>query len=361
MKNSSAASPLSPPPARPARATAFAYDDVHARHTLRGHPEHAGRLAPALALLEATGLLAEVQRVPVRPATPADIARVHSGALLAQLERARQAARPTRIDQDTYLTPGSHAAALSAAGGVIQVVQAVLDGRATNGLALARPPGHHATPARAMGFCLLNNVAIAARWAQATMGVERILIFDFDVHHGNGTQDVFYRDASVLFVSVHQYPLYPMTGRLEETGAGAGLGFTCNLPLPPGAGDAGYRQVAERIAAPLAEKFRPELILVSAGFDGHWQDPLSHMNLTLSGYDYLMRFLMALARSACAQRLVVALEGGYELAVLRCAVHNTLQTLAGRAQFQDPFGASGIPDAAIDDMLARAGALWGVR
>lgn len=361
MKNSAAASPLSPPTPRPDGATAFAYDDVHARHTLRGHPEHAGRLAPALARLEATGLLAAVQRVPVRPAAPEDVARVHSAALLAQLERARQAARLTRVDQDTYLTPDSHAAALSAAGGVIQVAQAVLDGRAANGLALVRPPGHHATPARAMGFCLLNNVAIAARWAQAAMGVERILIFDFDVHHGNGTQDVFYRDPSVLFVSLHQYPLYPMSGRLEETGAGPGLGFTCNLPLPPGAGDAGYRQATERIAAPLAEQFRPDLILVSAGFDGHWQDPLSHMNLTLSGYDYLLRFLMALAHTACAQRLVVALEGGYEPEVLRCAVHNTLQTLMGRAQFQDPFGASGVPDVAIDDALARAGALWGVR
>lgn len=326
----------------------------------QGHPERPDRLRALLDGLANAGLLAELEQREAAPIAPEQLQRIHHPELLAALDALRPAQGLAQVDPDTSLGPRSLLAAALAAGAVADAVHAVLAGETQRAFCAVRPPGHHAEADAAMGFCLYNSVALGTQLA-LDAGLERVAILDFDVHHGNGTQDVFYRDPSVLFVSLHQYPLYPMSGRLEETGAGPGLGFTCNLPLPPGAGDDSYRQAMERIVTPLAEQFRPDLILVSAGFDGHWQDPLSHMNLTLSGYDYLLRCLMALARTACAQRLVVALEGGYEPEVLRCAVHNTLQTLMGRAQFQDPFGASGVPDVAVDDALARAGALWGAQ
>lgn len=240
----------------------------------------------------------------------------------------------------------------------MQVAEEVSTGRADNGLALVRPPGHHATRGKSMGFCLLNNVAIAARWTQVHLQVERILILDYDVHHGNGTQDIFYEDPNVFYISLHQHPLFPMTGPLSETGAGAGLGANCNLPLPAGTGDEGVRQLMLEIISPLVQEFRPNLILVSAGFDGHWQDPLAQLELSLDVYSWLTQSILALAEKVCQGKLVFVLEGGYDLQVLSCGVHNVLNQLLGRGDTLDPFGVSGRESRDISDLVVEATQLW---
>ncbi|RPI92357.1 MAG: histone deacetylase, partial [Chloroflexi bacterium] len=214
----------------------------------------------------------------------------------------------------------------------------VLRREADNALALIRPPGHHATPSAGMGFCLLNNVAIAARYAQREHDVERVLIVDYDVHHGNGTQDVFYDDPTVLYISTHQSPLYPGTGAISETGAGKGVGYNINIPLPPGVGDAGYGRVWEEVVIPVIRRFMPQLILVSAGFDAHWADPLANMGLSLTGYDQLARSLIALAGELCAGRIVFVAEGGYNLDVLGNGWANVTRALLGDKFIDDPLG-----------------------
>jgi acetoin utilization deacetylase AcuC-like enzyme len=256
------------------------------------------------------------------------------------------------LDADTYLGSRSYDAALLAAGGLVEVVRAVVAGRATNGIALVRPPGHHATPARGMGFCLFNNIAVAAQAALDEFDLARVLIVDWDVHHGNGTQEVFDESPRVFFFSTHQYPHYPGTGRWDETGAGPGRGYTANVPLPAGVGDAGFRRIFAEILEPLAERFRPDLILVSAGYDAHWNDPLADLHLSLEGYWEMARSVVALAERLCGSRLVVTLEGGYDLDVLACGVANTCRALLGdRAPEPDPLGPCPWPESRVDDLL----------
>ena len=240
-----------------------------------------------------------------------------------------------------------------AAGGVVRAVEAVLAGEVANGFALVRPPGHHATATRAMGFCLFNNVAVAARAALAEGQAERVFIADFDVHHGNGTQDTFADDPAVFYFSTHQYPYYPGTGHWSETGNGAGAGTLLNVPLPPGVGDAGYAQVYAELVWPLAERFRPDLVLVSAGYDAHWRDPLAQMNLSLTGYAWLQQELVRLAGQLCGGRIVFTLEGGYELDVLACGVLNGFYRLLGEDTIADPFGPSRRPERPVDALIAR--------
>jgi acetoin utilization deacetylase AcuC-like enzyme len=204
--------------------------------------------------------------------------------------------------------------------------------------ALVRPPGHHATRTDAGGFCLFNNIAVAARQAVRKHGLSRVFIADFDVHHGNGTQDIFYDDTAVFFFSVHQSPLYPGTGRIAETGTGKGAGTTANLPLPPGCGDKAYLEVFEQVLVPLARRFRPELILVSAGYDGHWADSISYMQLTVSGFAQMVSLLKQLADSLCQGRLVLTLEGGYHLQALPYSVKATFDVLLGTTGIDDPLG-----------------------
>ena len=212
------------------------------------------------------------------------------------LRRINDTPRTTFLDADTYAGPDALTIALLSAGGAVGAVGEVLSGRAANGLAAIRPPGHHAMPSRAMGFCLLGNVAIAARYAQQQFGVERVLIVDYDVHHGNGTEAMFYTDPSVLYVSTHQYPFYPMTGAATDIGSGAGEGYTINIPLPAGSGDTNYGNVFRQIIWPAAERFQPQLILVSLGLDAYWDDPLAGMRLTLSGYSHLAGEVVQMAR-----------------------------------------------------------------
>jgi acetoin utilization deacetylase AcuC-like enzyme len=289
-----------------------------------GHPERPERLGAAeAALANATGhVLAE--RLAPRDASPEEMARVHDPKYLERL--AGTAQHTGYLDPDTFFGPLSYAAARRAAGGCVGLVDALLDGRCSYGVGLVRPPGHHARPAAAMGFCLLNNVAIAAAHARAR-GAARVAIIDWDVHHGNGTQEVFYGDPSVLYLSLHQFPFYPGTGDVEETGRGEGVGATVNVPLSAGAGDAAYLAAFDRIVGPSVEGFDPDLVLISAGFDAHRSDPLAAMRLTEAGYAKMTRRLCAAIPRGAAGRLGLVLEGGYDLAGLGSSLQATVEAL----------------------------------
>jgi acetoin utilization deacetylase AcuC-like enzyme len=257
------------------------------------------------------------------------------------------------FDPDTYAVPASHAAALRAAGGLLAATDAVLDGDIASAFCLARPPGHHATPNLAMGFCLFNNVAIAAAHALERRGLERVAIADFDVHHGNGTQDAFYDDPRVLYFSSHQYPHYPGSGLYRETGGPNAPGTNVNVPLPAGCGHDEYLRCYREVCAPAIRRFRPQLVLVSAGFDAHFADPLAQELLDTRGYYEIAALLRAEADSACDGRIVFALEGGYDLTAIAWSVRACIDALLGNAFAVDPLGPS--PDVRgpdIDALLA---------
>jgi acetoin utilization deacetylase AcuC-like enzyme len=231
------------------------------------------------------------------------------------------------LDPDTHVSAHSYDVARLATGGVLAAVDAVMAGKARNAFVASRPPGHHALPERAMGFCLLNHVAIATRYVREKYGVQRVLIVDWDVHHGNGTQDVFYTDASVFYFSTHQYPFYPGTGAASETGEGPGRGNTLNVPLPARSGDAEIIGAFREQLLPAAEAFRPEFIFISAGFDAHQQDPLAQLQVTEAGYATLTRIVMDIAARFASGRIVSVLEGGYNLEALARSVATHLQVL----------------------------------
>ncbi|MDI7275295.1 MAG: histone deacetylase, partial [Anaerolineae bacterium] len=256
---------------------------------------------------------------------------------------------------DTYISRGSYAAAIRAAGAVREATWAVLRGDVESAFAIVRPPGHHALSNRGMGFCLFNSVAVAARDAVRSGAVERVLIADLDVHHGNGTAETFERDRSVLYFSTHQYPHYPGTGRAEEKG----LGNIVNVPLPAGTGDQGLRLAYGGLLPPLARRFRPELILVSVGYDGHWRDPLAGFQATVQGFATLVGILRDLADECCQGRLVLSLEGGYDLEALGYSVLASLAVLAGEEP-EDPLGPAPSPEPDVEPILARVAALHGL-
>jgi acetoin utilization deacetylase AcuC-like enzyme len=331
--------------------TAYCYDPLYLEHDLPGHPESRGRLEQVMALLAEAGLQTRMTPVLPLPVELSLLEKVHLPAYVAAV-REISARGGGFLDADTYLGPRSYDAALLAAGGVVELVREVVSGRVSNGFALVRPPGHHAMSGRGMGFCLFNNIAVGARAALDELGLARVLIVDWDVHHGNGTQEIFYDSPQVYFFSTHQYPHYPGTGRWDETGAGPGRGYTANVPLPAGVGQAGFGRVFAEILDPLAERFRPELILVSAGYDAHWSDPLAGLYLSLQGYWEMARSVVALADRLCGGRLVVTLEGGYDLDVLACGVANTCRALLGDLTPEpDPLGPSPWPERRIDDVL----------
>jgi acetoin utilization deacetylase AcuC-like enzyme len=335
--------------------TAYSTHPRYPQHHYPGHPEHAGRIHAVWQQLEQSGLAAKMQPFTPQPVTNDMILSVHTQDYLNILQWISTSNQHhIRLDADTYALPQSPEIARLAAGGVVCAVDAVLGGQATNALAAVRPPGHHAMPDHAMGFCLLGNVAIAARHAQRMYHLERIMIVDFDVHHGNGTQAMFHDDHTVLFISTHQFPFYPGTGALTETGTGQAQGFTINIPLSAGYGDQGYAAIFEHIVWPAAARFRPQLILVSAGFDAHWNDPLAMMRLSLAGYAHLTRELIHMAHILCEGKIVFALEGGYNLDALGHGVRNIAAALLGLDEISDPLGTdTGTKEPDIQPLIAQ--------
>jgi acetoin utilization deacetylase AcuC-like enzyme len=308
---------------QPASKTAFVYDDIFLSHDPGArHPECPARLIAVKRAVVTSGLWERLRRVAPYPAGLKWIQTVHVHEHLKRIEEACKNA-PADLDLDTSVSRDSFEVALYAAGGVMAAVDSVMDGEAVNAFCAVRPPGHHATPEKAMGFCLFNNVAIAARYIQLKYGIERIMIVDWDAHHGNGTQDIFYKDPSVLYFSAHQYPYYPGGGASGETGEGAGAGFNLNAPMKVGNGDGEYMTAFREILLPAAEKFRPEFVLVSAGFDAHEDDPLTHLNVTTRGFVMMTEVVKGIAESYSGNRLVSVLEGGYDVEVLgRCVVEH---------------------------------------
>jgi acetoin utilization deacetylase AcuC-like enzyme len=319
--------------------TIYASHPRYVEHDLPGHPEHAGRIRAVWAQMEATGLIQQVKAIQPQPVAEDWILTVHTPEyieLLRWIDNTHQ--QHIHLDADTYAGPTAYEIARLSAGGILSTVDEVASGRAANGLAAVRPPGHHAMPNHAMGFCILGNVPIAVRYAQKIHGLERVMIVDYDVHHGNGTEAMFYDDPSVLFISTHQYPFYPGTGAITDIGHDAGKGFTINIPLPAGHGDQSYTALYEQVIWPVAERFNPQLILVSAGFDSHWIDPIAGMRLSLNGYAHLTRELIKMAHQFCGGKIVFAMEGGYNLEALSHGIVNIVYALLGENTVSDPLG-----------------------
>jgi acetoin utilization deacetylase AcuC-like enzyme len=313
--------------------TGLVFDDVYLGHLAgdTGHPERPERLLAIRDALEKAGQLKRLQAISPRRITDQELTLVHKPSYVALVRRELSNLQGPRelSTGDTLATPGSLRAAEFAAGGVLNAVDAVMAGKVKNAFAAVRPPGHHATPDRGMGFCIFNNVAIAARYLQKKHGIKRVLIVDWDYHHGNGTQDIFYNDGSVFYFSTHHYGAYPGTGSAAETGAGAGAGKILNVPMPPGAGDAQFLQVFEQKLVPAARSFKPDFILVSAGFDSMRNDVLGQFDITPQGFAAMTRVVVKLADELSRGRLVSVLEGGYRLDGLGESVLAHVRALQG--------------------------------
>jgi acetoin utilization deacetylase AcuC-like enzyme len=290
------------------------------------HPESPERLRAVRERLSSQPVAGTRWQAP-RPATREEVARVHSPEYVELVDRVR--GRRVHLDPDVVTSAGTTDASYLAAGAAIEAVEAVVSGAARNAFALVRPPGHHAEAGRAMGFCVFANVAIAAEHARRVLGCERVLVIDWDVHHGNGTQHIFEARSDVLVFGTHQWPYYPGTGALDEVGCGAGEGYTVNVPLPAGMGDGDYAAVFAELLVPVAEAFAPDLVLVSAGFDPHRDDPLGGMMVTSDGFARLCGVVREVAERHAGGRLALVLEGGYDLDGLASSVHGCAQVLAG--------------------------------
>ncbi len=337
--------------------TALIYDPIFLEHiTPHYHPEIPQRLEVAMKILEALDWLERdglVQLAP-RAATEDELAAVHDRSYIQQVKDAVQNVavqakigghRTYYFAPDTYISAQSYNAAIKAAGAPLTAIDAIMKGEIDNAYCLVRPPGHHALPDKAMGFCLFNNVAVAARYAIDRYGLERVMIIDYDVHHGNGTQDIFYTDPRVLYFSTHRAPFYPGTGHSHERGEGEGLGTTINVPLPATTGYETYDPVFRQVMAPAADRFDPQLILVSAGFDAHWDDPLGGMYISTAGFAQLNRVIIELAQTLCNGRLILVQEGGYSLKAMAGCVATCINLLLGDDAAVDSLGPA--PDRAF--------------
>ena len=294
------------------------------------HPESHQRLEVLYEMLEEPGMKGTLKEIKPRMATQEELELIHVPRYIQQVAVTADHAC-VMLDPDTYACAKSYETAKLAAGGTLAAVDEVVGGKLKNAFALIRPPGHHAESNRAMGFCLFNNVAIAAGYALRKFKLKKALIIDWDLHHGNGTQHSFYDRADVLYFSTHQFPYYPGTGFATETGSGAGKGFTVNVPLSPGPGDAEYMEIFEEILEPIALEYKPDIVFVSAGFDIYHQDPLGGMQVTPEGFANLARIVLAFAKETCGGKVVFVLEGGYHLDGLRDSVREVLKTLRGDA------------------------------
>jgi acetoin utilization deacetylase AcuC-like enzyme len=337
--------------------TGVVIDPRYAEHdTGTGHPERPDRIKALLPLMDAPG--AHLVSVAARLATGEELALVHDGAYVKEVA-ATEHDRPWHaFDADPPPCPRSYFTARLAAGGFLALLDAVMQGTVDNGFAFVRPPGHHAERQRAMGFCLFNNVAVGAEYLRHRYGLERILIVDWDLHHGNGTQHMFEADRGVLYVSTHQSPYYPGTGMIDEVGRRDGEGYTVNLPFPAGFGDAEYGEAFTRIVEPIAHQYAPQFVLISAGFDAHARDPLGGMELTEAGFRAMARALLGVARSHAAGRCAAILEGGYDLTAIRHSSQQVLDELVGDAA---PIPATGSPSRAgglLDRVQKVHGRYW---
>ncbi len=327
-------------------------------HVLEGHPESPNRFK-YFDQIFTPPLSDSLQFIEPAAAALEDISPVHPENYVCALEQAAKQG-PGFVDYgDTYVTPASYQAALLAAGGSLEIVSRVASGEAGCGFALVRPPGHHATFTKAMGFCLLNNIAIAARRAQS-LGMQRILIVDFDVHHGNGTQDIFERAPHVFYLSTHQSGIYPGTGFVEQTGIDEGEGTIVNVPLPPRAGDQAFLRIFTDLIEPLCERIAPDILLVSAGFDAHWNDPLAGLQLTTSGYHRLGELLKGYADAYSKGRIIYFLEGGYDPEALKDNVQAILLATQGLSLEQDRLGPAPFPEPTINSLIERIRARHGL-
>ena len=292
------------------------------------HVESPQRLQVIYDMLDGADMAGRFVSISPRPATHDELAWVHSDSHIKRVA-GTDGKTGMWLDADTQTTPLSYEAAKLAVGGLFSLVDKIFDGTIKNGFALVRPPGHHAERDHAMGFCLFNNVALGARYAMNIYGVKKILIVDWDLHHGNATQNTFYSEAAVLYFSTHQFPYYPGSGNLTEVGQGDGKGFTVNVPLSPGHGDVDFFQIFKQILVPIARAFKPELIFVSAGFDTYAGDPLGGMKVTPQGYAAMTRLIMNIAKTCASERVAITLEGGYHLTGLTESVRAVLRELAG--------------------------------
>jgi acetoin utilization deacetylase AcuC-like enzyme len=310
-------------------STIVFYDPLYLEHDNGfGHPERPERLEACLEMMKKTGLAEKIDLVSPRDATVEEVNLVHP---MNHIDRVRKMAGSGGgwLDGDTPVSPDSYAAALRSAGAGLEGLEKIFAGEARNAFGLVRPPGHHATATRGMGFCIFNNNAITSRYAMEKFDISRIFILDWDAHHGNGLEDIFYEDDRVLYTSLHQYPHYPGSGSYREVGDGAGEGYTVNFPFPAFTGEDVYLAAFERVIMPIARQYEPELVLISAGYDGHFNDPLCSMSLTAITFSEMAERLMQLADEFCQGRLLASLEGGYNLMGLAASVNNTIATMAG--------------------------------
>lgn len=318
-------------------STGIVFDQIFLKHDQPGHPEHSGRLRAIIDELESSGFWNKFVHLKTRMASKQELRLCHTEEYINNVKTFCENGGGY-LDADTYSNKYSYTAAATAVGSSLNLTSSIIKGELKNGFALLRPPGHHALANRAMGFCLFGNIAIAAKNALTKPGVRKVAIVDFDVHHGNGTQALVGEEPNILFISTHQYPFYPGTGRITEIGTGDAEGTIVNIPFQAGVGDEGFKIVYENIVIPAVERFQPDLILVSAGYDAHRDDPLANMNLTLAGFDWITGKLIRTAEKVSSGKIIFFLEGGYNLKALRLGVANTLRSLLGLENYPDISG-----------------------
>lgn len=329
----------------------YVYSPLFLEHSAAGHPEAPQRLEAILQVWHDTHLFDKLVAIEPTPATEERLLRVHSQKHLNTIEQANRRGG-LQIDGDTYMNKYSRDAAYLAAGAAINAVDAVMTGVVDAAFSLARPPGHHATRDLAMGFCLFNNVAVAAQYAVDRYNLERVLIMDFDVHHGNGTQDIFYASPNVYYFSTHRYPFYPGSGHWRDVGAEQGRDATLNVPLPHSVGNSDFARVFDELLYPAMARYQPQLVLVSAGYDAHWADPLGALTLLDStGYAYMTQVLHAIAKEFAQGRIVFILEGGYNFDALGWSTYATVEALFGSSAIADPLGAPPRAERDISDLV----------
>jgi acetoin utilization deacetylase AcuC-like enzyme len=331
-------------------------DDFRKHDPGKGHPESADRVGAVARAIEAPGLASKLEVVAPKPAEKEHILLVHWERLYDEVMATRAKER-TYLDSDTIACAATAEVAHLAVGSVLTAIDRVMEGKVENAFAFPRPPGHHAKPDKAMGFCFFNNVAVGASYALKRYQLRRVLILDFDVHHGNGTQKAFYTSPEVLYLSTHQSPHYPGTGAVNETGKDEGEGFTLNVPMPAGMGDGEYLRILREILVPVGLEYRPELVLVSAGFDAHRDDPLGGMELSAAGYAAIAAEILSLAGQACQGRVVFSLEGGYNLQALEKSITSVLEVMTG-GKAQAPLDPGTAAEELVKELREVHGGRW---